>query len=196
MPRSVLIGVAALLHQVEDGVATLDDARRLRARRASPSSCLLGIADQVVVAGRLRDGGQDGGLREGQLAEVGDPEVVLGRGPDAVAVVAVEVLVVVGGDDPSLAVQAGVGLGDADRLDDLLDLALDSALGVLDQGGIEEPLAHELLGEGRRPAPVTLERVEGRRAERHRVEARVGPEGLVLDRGQWRRAGPARSRRR
>ncbi len=113
-----------------------------------------------------------------------DPEVVLGRGADAVVVVAEEVLVVVGGDDPSLAVQAGIGLRHADRLDDLLDLALDRPFGVLDQGGIKEPLAHELLGKGRRTAPVTLERVEGRRAQGHRVEARVRPEGLVLDRGQ------------
>ena len=35
-----------------------------------------------------------------------------------------------------------------------------------------------------RTAPVTLERVEGRRADGHRVEAGVRPEGLVLDRGQ------------
>ena len=130
-----------------------------------PSSCSSAFFIEVVVAGRLRDGGQDGGLGEGQLVEVGDAEVVLGRGPDAVVVVAEEVLVVVGGDDRLLAVQPGVGLGHPDRLDDLLDLALDRPLRVLDQRWIEESLAHQLLGDGGGAATVALERVDGGRPD-------------------------------
>jgi hypothetical protein len=51
-------------------------------------------------------------------------------------------------------------LGQPDRLDDLLELALDGPAGGLDQLGIEEPLADELLGDRRGAAGVAAQRVD------------------------------------
>ena len=76
-----------------------------------------------------------------------------------------------------------VRLGQPDRLDDLLELALGRPVRVLDEGRVEQPLADELLGDGRRATTVAAERSERRRDDGDRVEARVVPERLVLDRG-------------
>src|SRR5439155_750638 len=98
----------------------------------------------------------------------------------AVALVAVEVLVEVGGDDVLFALLAGVGLGQAERLDDLPDLPLLAA--AAERGLREQSGADELLGDRRAAARMALERVEGRRHEAAEVEAGVRPEVLVLDR--------------
>ena len=78
---------------------------------------------------------------------------------------------------------ARVGLGQADRLDDLLELPLDLAVRVLDEVLVEQALADELLGDRRGAAAAAAEAVEAGRDDRQRVEARVLPERLVLDRG-------------
>ena len=67
-----------------------------------------GVAHEVVGRGRLRDGGQRGGLGDGEVVQVRDAEVGLGGGLHAVAVVAVEVLVEVGGQDGLLALATAV----------------------------------------------------------------------------------------
>ncbi len=125
----------ALLHQVEDLVAALHDRRvggddelrlvagvRLRLIGARVEALEVRVLDQVVGRRRLGERGEDRGLREREVLEV-LAEVAPGRGGHAVRLVAVVVLVEVGGHDPLLAVDARVGLGDADRLDDLAQLA-------------------------------------------------------------------------
>src|SRR5439155_26735941 len=103
-----------------------------------------------------------------------------GSGLHAVALVAVEVLVEVGGDDVLFALLAGVGLGQPERLDDLPDLPLLAA--AAERRLREQSGADELLGDRRAAARMALERVEGRRHEAAEVEAGVRPEVLVLDR--------------
>ena len=103
---------AARLHQVEDVVAALDDlgvlrhdeleVRALLAFGDVVQADLVGIAHEVVLGRGLGDRGEDRVLGQGQLVE-GLAEVALGRGLHAVALVAVEVLVQVGGDDLLLA---------------------------------------------------------------------------------------------
>ena len=75
-------------------------------------------------------------------------------------------------------------LGHPDRLDDLLELALDRPVLVLDELLVEEPGADQLLGDGRGAATVTAQRVQTGRDDPHRVETGVLPEGLVLDGGR------------
>ena len=70
---------AARLHQVEDVVAALDDLRRVGTTRlklvhSSPSATVVrqtsvGVAHQVELRRRLRDGGEDRVLGEGQVGE-------------------------------------------------------------------------------------------------------------------------------
>src|SRR5207253_274958 len=110
------------------------------------------------------------------------PEVVPRRRGDAVALVAVVVLVEVRDHDLFLAVGPRILLREADRLDDLLDLSLVDA-GV-ESALREEPRPDELLGD-RRGSPITAAGgVDRRRDDAQRVEAGVLPEGLVLDRGR------------
>ena len=182
----------ARLHEVEDVVAALDDlgglghdeleVRALLAFGDVVQADLLGVADEVELGRRLGDRGEDRVLGEGQLVER-LAEVALGRGLHAVALVAVEVLVEVGGDDLLLARLAGrERLGQADRLDDLARLALvDRAVERL---GREEAGADELLGDRRGAAGLARQRVEPGRHDADRVEAGVRPEVLVLDRGR------------
>ncbi len=137
------------------------------------------VLDQVVGRRRLGDGGQDGRLGDRQLGEVGDPEVDLGGRGDAVALVAVEVLVEVGGHDGLLALVAGKLLGQADRLDDLLDLALVGGAGERTLG--EQAGADELLRDRGGAARPAAQGVVGGGDDGHRIEARVLPERVVLD---------------
>ena len=74
-------------------------------------------------------------------------EVALRRGGHPVGVVAVVVLVEVRRHDPLLARSARVGLRDADRLDDLLDLAAEREVGLRGAVGGQQALADELLGD-------------------------------------------------
>ena len=78
-----------------------------------------------------------------QLAQIPDAEVALGGGGDAVALVPVEVQVEVVGDDRLLAFLTGELLRELDRLDDLLDLAVDRA-----GGRRQKALFDELLSDG------------------------------------------------
>ncbi len=73
----------------------------------------------------------------------------------------------------------GIRLGQADRLDDLLRLALVDR--ALEGAGREQAGAHELLGDRRAAAVVAVDGVDRGRDEARRVEARVVPERLVLD---------------
>ena len=57
------------------------------------------------------------------------------------------------------------------------------ALRVLDEILVEQALADELLGDRRGAATAAAETVEAGRDDRQRIEARVLPERLVLDRG-------------
>ena len=91
-----------------------------------------------------------------------------------------------------LALLARVRLGHADRLDDLLDLALDDAAGP-GRAPVEQALADELLGDRRGAAVAAAQRVEDGRHDADRVDAGVRPERLVLDRGRAHRSGSAGS---
>ncbi len=135
------------------------------------------VPDQVEGRGGLRDGGEDRRLGQGELLQVGDAPVAARRRGHPVAVVPVEVVVQVGRDDLLLALHARVGLGEADRLDDLPDLAL---VGGREGRRRQEPVAHELLGDRRRAAGVAAQRVEPGGDDAGRIEARVVPERLVL----------------
>ncbi len=200
---------AARLHEIEDVVAADDDlargrdpqlhlrafdgvgrgrfgsGRRVRAggrvgaRNGFVEAELLGVPEQVELGRRLGDGGEDGVLGEGQLLQR-LAEVALGRGLHAVAVVAVEVVVEVRRDDLALAVLAGIRLRQADRLDDLLDLPLVGR--KLEGLGRQQPVADQLLGDGGRPARSAGNGVEAGADDADRVESRVDPEVLVLDR--------------
>ena len=140
-----------------------------------------GVLDEVVGGGRLGNAGEEGVLGEREVLEVLLP-VALGGGCDAVAAVAVVVVVEVGLHDRLLAGGARVGLGQADRLDDLARLALVHA--VRERALGQEPGSHELLGDGGAAAVVALDRVDGGCREGDGIEARVLPERLVLDRGR------------
>jgi hypothetical protein len=185
----------ALREEVEDHVPALDDLalgwhdeRDLVGRAVAlcievAAALDDGIPDQVVVRGRLRQPGEDRRLGDGQVVQIRHPEIGLGRGLHAVRLVAVVILVQVCRDDLFLALAARERLGQPDRLDDLLELSLDLALGILNEVLIEQALAHELLGDRRRAATATAEAVDAGRDDRERVEAGVVPERLVLDRG-------------
>ena len=180
----------ARLHQVQDVVAALhdlgfgrDDELELGAFAAFGDVLEadgFGIADQVERCRRLGDRRQDRGLGEGQLLER-LPEVALGGRLHAVTLVAVEVLVEVRGDDLFLALLAGEGLGQPDRLDDLADLAFVG--GALERARREQPRANELLGDGRCATGPPADRVDAGRDDGERIESGVAPEVLVLDRG-------------
>ena len=120
----------------------------------------------------------------GSISDEVDAEVAPDRRLHAVALVAVVVLVEVGGDDLLLAGLTREVLGHPDRLDDLLELALGGPVRVLDERRIEQAGADELLGDRRGAARVAPERPERRGHDRDRVEPGVLPEGLVLDRGR------------
>ena len=122
--------VRARLHELEDLVAAAHHLGVLRDDEPSLDLALLvrvllldGVLDEVVGGGRLRDAGEEGVLGEREILEVLLP-VALGGGRDAVAPVAVVVVVEVGLHDRLLARGARVRLGQADRLDDLARLAL------------------------------------------------------------------------
>ena len=171
------------LHELEDAVAPHDDrgvGRDHDGGRAVGQLLLDGVADEVVGGRRLGDPGEDGGLGKGQLGEVRDAPVAAGGGGDPVAVVAVEVVVEVRGDDLPLALLAREGLREADRLDDLPDLPL---VGRGEGRVGQEAVADQLLGDRRAAAGVAGDGVHRRRDEAGRVEPGVLPEGLVLDGG-------------
>lgn len=131
----------------------------------------------------IRQGGDDRRFCRRQLgqrlAEVGPR-----RGLDAVGLVAVVVLVEVGGDDLLLALLAGECLRDPDRLDDLLELALHRPVRILHERLVEQPRADQLLGDRGRPTAVTTDQIESCGDDPDRIEPGVLPEGLVLDRGR------------
>ena len=184
-------GPAVLGHEGEDLVPAFHDGRigwnhelALRALAlllAGLEALLDRVAHEVVVRGRLRQRGQDRGLGRRELAEVVDAEVRAGGSLHAVALVAVIDLVQVRGDDVLLARFPRVVLGEADRLDDLLELALGKAARVLEQVVVEEAHPGELLGDGRGAAAAAAQRVEAGREDGDGIEAGVLPERLVLD---------------
>ncbi len=142
---------------------------------------LLGLCRQGEGRRRLGDRGEDRRLGQGEVLE-GFAEVRLRRGPDAVRLVAVEVLVHVRGDDLLLALLARELLGQPKRLDDLPDLPLLAAPGERAWG--QETRAHELLGDRRAAARPAVDGVDRGGQEAREIEARVVPEILVLDRGR------------
>ena len=179
-------------HQVEDLVAALDDLGLGRddEGRDAGARPVLGprhvalldrIQHEVVVRRRLREARQDRGFCERQVVELLAEVRPRGR-LDPIALVAVVVLVHVGGDDVPLALDVRECLGQADRLDDLLQLPLDLAVRILDEVGVEEPLADELLGDRGGAAAPAAEAVDPGRDDRERVEAGVLPECPVFDR--------------
>ncbi len=179
------------LHEVEDEVAPLHD---LRARRHDELDVvaavaaglglaraeLVGVLHEVELRRRLRDRGQDRELGQRELRER-LAEVALRGRLHAVAAVPVEVLVQVGRDDRFLALLTGEGAREADRLDDLAELALVHR--PLERGGRQEAGSDELLGDRRGATRAARDRVETGGDEGDRVEAGVLPEVLVLDRG-------------
>ena len=72
------------------------------------------------------------------------------------------------------------------RIDWMISLSLRSIgpVAVLDELRVQEPCPDELLGDRRGAAAVAAQRVEPGGDDRHRVEAGVLPERLVLDRGR------------
>ena len=180
--------IRVLGERVEHVVAPLDDldVGRIVGHTELAVGLLLGVAHQVVVRRRLRNGGQQRDLAEGQLVEIGDvldAEIAARGGHDAVAAIAVVVLVEVGGHDALLAIDAWVRIGHAHRLDDFLDLALDRSVGVAHQIWVEQALAYQLLCDGRGATGIAAQRVDDRGEHAHRVEAGIRPERLVFDRG-------------
>ncbi len=178
--------VRARLHELEDLVAAAhhlgvlrDDQARLDLAVLVRVLLLDGVLDEIVGGGRLRNAGEERVLGEREVLEVLLP-VALGGGGDAIAPVAVEVVVEVRLHDRLLARGSRVRLGQANRLDDLARLALVHAVRERTLG--QEPSSHELLGDRGTTAVVALDRVDGRGRERDGIEARVLPERLVLDR--------------
>ena len=183
---------AAGLHLVEHVVAPDDDlggvgnhlldlrGRALGAFLDRDRATVLGVLDEIELRRRLRDRGQQRGLGEGQALEV-LVEVGLRSRLDPVRLVAVEVLVQIGGDDLLLALLAGIGLGQTQGLDDLADLALLAA--AVEGARGQESGPDQLLGDRRAAAGMAAQRVGRRGDEAGGIEARVGPEVLVLDRG-------------
>ena len=109
-------------HRVEDLGATPDRGRcgLLGARVA------IRVLVRVVHARQLGQAGQERGLRQGELGEVADAEVVRGGGLDPVRAVAVVDEVEVRGEDPLLALHAGVLRGHLAGEDLLTDLVVDA----------------------------------------------------------------------
>ena len=94
--RSTIVGVLA------------DDERRVRTLRVlldDRRAALLGVAHEVVVRGRLGERGDDRGLGRGDAPRARCRSSDADRGLHAVALVAVVVLVEVGGDDLLLALR-------------------------------------------------------------------------------------------
>ncbi len=153
----------AVGQEPEDQVATLHDGGRRRDEQVRLRAVLAfghdrraaldGVADEVVIRWRLREAGDDRRLGQVDVLEV-DPEVGLDGGFHAVALVAVVVLVEIGRDDLLLAGFARERLGDPDRLDDLLELALGRPVRVLDELLVEQARSDELLGDRRCAAGV------------------------------------------
>ena len=126
---------APRLHQIEDVVPALIRSRSCRgprggrrrpgnrSRRARSWCIPHGVSDEVErvgdwgIAARIAASARVRSLRS-------LPKYAPGGSLHAVALVAVEVLVQVGGDDLLLADLTGIRLGEPDRLDDLADLAL------------------------------------------------------------------------
>ena len=63
-----------------------------------------------------------------------------------------------------------------------LSLRSSGPVGILDQLRVEQARADQLLGDRRGAAAFAAKRTEPGRHDRHRIEAGVLPEGLVLDR--------------
>ena len=200
------VGVAVLVvrhrgsvvrHELEDLVPALQDdgvGRDDEVAVGGGTGCvvfrlavaaLVRVAHEVVVGRRLGEPGEGRGLTRCQVGQL-LAEVRASRGLHAVALVAVVDLVEIGRDDLLLAVVALLGevLRHPDGLDDLLELALERPVLVLQQVRIEQARPDELLGDRRSAAAVAAQGVEARGDDRERVEAGVLPEGLVLDRGR------------
>ena len=166
-------------HVLQDCVAALHDGL-IGWHDEAAVVLLCGVRDQVVCRWRLEDGGQNRGLGNRQCAEIRDAEVALRGGGDPVALVAVEVEVQIGGDDRLLAGVAGEFLRQPDRLDDLLDLAIDGA------GRRRQHVRHasnQLLRDSGCATRRAGQGIAQRRQDRGRIEAGVRPERLVFGAG-------------
>ena len=131
LERLGLGGLGLLAGDVADVGHLIDDP-------VAPDGRLLGLAEGMIVVGRLRQGRQVGGLLDGELAQL-LAEVVERRGGHAVGADAEVDLVEVELEDLVLR----VGALDADGEDRLLQLALELLLARQ-----QEVLGH-LLGDGR-----------------------------------------------
>ena len=135
----------------------------------------IGVLDRVVRRRRLRQPREQRHLTQRELVQVGDAEVGLRSGADAVRLIAVEDLVQVHLEDLLLAESARR----LEREDRFLDLSRDRRLVA------EEARLDELLRDRRaallRPA---IHVHAGRADDAADVDARVGPERLVLDVGR------------
>ena len=132
------------------------------------------VLDWVVVRRRLREAGEKRHLREGELVQVGNPEVGGRRRLETVGLVPVVDLVEVHLEDLLLA----EGPRRLDREDRLFDLSREGRV-VAEKAGLDE-----LLGD--RGSALRDPTTRGVRLERADdaadVDTRVRPEGLVLDR--------------
>ena len=134
----------------------------------------LGVAERVVVVGRLGQHGEEGGLGQGQLVER-LVEVGCGSGGDAVGLLAEVDFVEIELEDVFLA----HALVDAQGEDQFLDLAGDADLVA------EEHVLGDLLRDGRgadrtAAATVVQDVVESGAGDGQRVNATMGPELLIF----------------
>ena len=175
------------LHQLEDVVAPLDDlisGRHDELRDLAPAAVgrrlVAGVRHQVVSRRGLRDGGEDRHLRERERIEVGVP-IAPRRCRHSVRPIPVEVVVEVGGHDQPLALDARVRVGEAHGLDDLHRLpVLERQVGGW---GGQEARPDQLHRHRRGATLPAVEAVDGGGHDPERVESRILPERLVLDRG-------------
>ena len=169
---------------LEDPVAP-DDRRRSRGHDEAALGVRHGEAVRVERRRGLGQAGQERGLGDRQCGQVGDAEVDLGGRSDAVRPVPVEDLVEVGGHDTLLAGLAGILVAQAQRLDDLLDLADIAIRPGLDDVVGQQSGTDELLGDGRCAALAGAGRVlSGGGDQRRDVDAGVVPERAVLGGGR------------
>ena len=182
--------IALLHHLVEHEALDAHSIGIARHHQDRPTlAVLLGhrCLARVKLRRRPHQPGQHRRLRDRQLVlgiGLGDvlAEVGVCCGPDPVGVVAVVDLVDVHLEQLLLALLTRVPLTEAQGKDRLLELAFDLPMRVCQEVRAEETNADQLLADGRRSGDLATGRnvLQEGPHDAAEVDARVGPEGLVL----------------